>query len=513
MATNGTTSIDARPRLERGSYERLGGRSMKGLAKEERGAALVTVLLFMVLTFIVTAAMLASTGNEAIISGLHRDGVRATELAQAAAQEAVGRIAAGRPFAQGFSSSLNPGSTVTVTRKFVGTASAYLEIQSTATAGQATRRLSFLVLQQMNQFPPNIVWGPSNASEGEDIRAGDIYSRYWVIFNAPGKPLFNPAGTWTYAGWRISEPVTPNSIAPCYSHASCVAANPTEAANWYPATRLSEHATDPVVGNDIFNQTRKCPAGGGGALDTTTTITGYLASDPCTPGCTSVSPNVYGFDTDGGLAVTAKLPCGLPYKWVSIPFTDETGGVPVTRLFKTIVFEQWFTNYWTFDQAQMTYVKNSSLAANPQFAAIPPNPTTTTDPSNFDRVLTGGGPVTGDLGCKYPEMACSPAVDRPISILLNGGAWTLMGPTLGHGTIVVNGNLAIGGSIQFWGTIIVNGTFDPTGPFITPRDIFGGLLTTTTTAIHHSFHVTAGSAVPSVPTGPSVVVGKAWWER
>ncbi len=487
---------------------------MKGLAKEERGAALATTLLFMTLTFILLSAMMATTGNDIAIAGLHRDGVRAMELAQAGLQEAVRRIAAGRPFAQGFTSSLNPGVTVTVTRDLVGTDSAYLEIKATATVGQVTRRLSFLVLQQMNLFPPNIIWGPSNASEGEDIRAGDVYSQTWVQYGS--KPLASPSTTFTNAGWRISYTGTvsgpgPGPLGPCYTHAACVALGDPMTANWYPAMRRAEFATT-GTGADILAQTNKCPAGGGGPLPPDQ-VSGTLADE-------TVVSNIpaYGFDVDnsgssGNLAVTAALPCGLPYKWVSRPFTDETGGSQ-TRLFKTIVFEQWFTNYWTFDQAQMAYVKTSGLATYPQFAAIPPNPTTTTDPSNFDRVLTGGGTVTGDLGCKYPEMSCSPAVDRPISVLLNGGSWTLTGPTLGHGTIVVNGNLTINGDIQYWGTVLVTGTFDAGTKGTGPRDIFGGLITTTTsTSIHRSLHVTSGGTMATVPVGQSVVIGMAWWER
>ncbi len=487
---------------------------MQGIVKAERGAALVTVMLFMILTFIMISTMLATSRNEVVISRLHRDGVRSMELAQAGIQEAVARIQAGRPYAQGFTSSLNPGVTVAVVRRVVGTGSAYLELQATATTGGATRRLSSLVLQQMNQFPPNIMWGPSVASEGEDIRAGDVYAQTYVHYNTPGKPLFNPASTWTYAGWRISEP--PLGLGPCHTHADCVAGGNPETVNWYPATRRSENASS-LTGADILAQTKKCAAGGGGLLPPTT-ITGVLAADPCTLSCTTVTVNTYGFDTDnpgtGPLAVTTALPCGLPYKYVSQTFTDETGGSQ-TRLFKTIVFEQSFTNYWTFDPAQMTFLKTPSLVTNPQFGAIPPAPIITTDPSNFDRFLTGGGTVTGDLGtCSLTTTTppCTEATDRPISVLLNGGTWTLNGPTFGHGTIVVNGNLIINGDIQYYGTMIVNGTFDAGTAGGGPRDIFGGVLTTQPPlAIHRSLHVTGGGIV--VPVGRSVVIGKAWWER
>src|SRR2546428_104842 len=59
----------------------------------DRGAALITVLLFVVLMFILITAMLTVTGNEIVIAGLQKDGMRATELAQAGIQEAIARVA------------------------------------------------------------------------------------------------------------------------------------------------------------------------------------------------------------------------------------------------------------------------------------------------------------------------------------------------------------------------------------------------------------------------------------
>src|SRR2546426_371359 len=84
-------------------------RSERG-GSRDRGAALITVLLFVVLMFILITAMLTVTGNEIVIAGLQKDGMRATELAQAGIQEAIARVAIGRPYsgAGGWPSSLDP---------------------------------------------------------------------------------------------------------------------------------------------------------------------------------------------------------------------------------------------------------------------------------------------------------------------------------------------------------------------------------------------------------------------
>src|SRR5713226_3647742 len=121
----------------------------------DRGAALITVLLFVVLVFILITTMLAVTGNEIVIAGLQRDGIRATDLAQAGIQEAISRVSAGRPYSLPFPISMssllgfsttcpnataNPSVCVTVTRVFAGANSAYLQIDSVASnIGRATR--------------------------------------------------------------------------------------------------------------------------------------------------------------------------------------------------------------------------------------------------------------------------------------------------------------------------------------------------------------------------------------
>ncbi len=73
----------------------------------------------------------------------------------------------------------------------------------------------------------------------------------------------------------------------------------------------------------------------------------------------------------------------------------------------------------------------------------------------------------------YPEMACTPAVDRPISVLLTGGNYVDGGTAQGHGTIVLNGDLTFQSSnFIYYGTIVVNGTVTITNS----ATIYGGLI-------------------------------------
>jgi len=102
-------------------------RSARETVSGERGAALLIVLAFMVLLLILISTMLAVGSNEAVISGLQRDGVQALEHAQAGLEEAVRRIEAGRPYSAPFTGSVAPGVQVqVVTREIHGHAHAEL---------------------------------------------------------------------------------------------------------------------------------------------------------------------------------------------------------------------------------------------------------------------------------------------------------------------------------------------------------------------------------------------------
>src|SRR2546422_3986631 len=167
---------------------RLTWKVLRKSRSRDRGAALITVLLFVVLMFILITAMLTVTGNEIVIAGLQKDGMRATELAQAGIQEAIARVAAGRPYtgAGGWTASIDPRLTVTVPRVFPGANSAYLQIDATAAnVGRATRRLTALVLQEVIAFPPNVTFAYSVTEQGSaDISCGDAYSQTFLRFKS-----------------------------------------------------------------------------------------------------------------------------------------------------------------------------------------------------------------------------------------------------------------------------------------------------------------------------------------
>jgi hypothetical protein len=531
---------------------------MQARGRNEHGAALVTVLLFMTLTFILISSMLTVTGNEVVISGIQRDSTRALEHAQAGVQEAVMRIQEGRQYVNGFTSSLAPNTTVTVFRVFTGVNSAYQEIRVTSTVGRATRRINFLVLQQIISFPPNITFAASVIEQGSaDIICGDAYARTFIQYkNYPTQaPGCTEPPAISYAGWRMSK-AAPGAVAPCYTHVACVAANPlnTNVARWYPGQRRGENETT-LIGADIKAQTKKCPAGGGGTLPTDT-IFGILASAPCDTDAACITAgfrttyDVYGFETDdpdliGPIPpqnVNSRLPCGFPYKLVAQPFQAEDGSIR-NRLFKTIVFEQWFANYWRFDEVQMKVVKKDggacagdpycladgnapNLLGNPGYGTVPPFPDVTSVENNFNCRMNGGGTInalpvvcveppgtpTSDLGCYAPVMDCggSPEVSRQVLMLLDGGDYQINGTIMGHGTMVVDGNLIVNGNFEYWGTIIVKGQVTlGAGSAV----IHGGLVADSTLNISGTIQVEGGGTVSSAPTGRSLIIGRGWWER
>ncbi len=490
--------------------------------QEERGAALVTVLLFVVLTFILVATMLVTASNEVIISALHRDGVRALELAQAGIQEAARRLEADRPTAAAFAGSINPAVSITVLNRGLGVNAAFKEIQATATVGRATRRVSSLILQEGTLLLPNVLSGHAITEPGSPtlILTGDVYSRTYIRYQDI------PNSGVTYAGWRIAA--TPHTCTapycgsdgvtgPCYTHPACVALNQP---NWYPAQRRSEYAATPL-GADIKAWAAAHCNNGVPIADTTQVNNIRLAddptaSDPCNPACNGApSQWLYGWARDdspqGPKAVSAKLPCGLPYKLVPETFTAEDGTTFI-RWFKTIVFEQWMDNYWQFDDSQLSFVKKPDLLSYPEFGAT--TPVIQVTPGNFDRHLVGGQNVSGDLGCKAPEMSCAGGVSRPTVVWLEQCGtcqdWNITSLLRGHGLLVVNGNLQINGDFEYWGTIIVTGTLILSSPNAV---LHGGLIAQNTVQIDGTIKIYGGTSVGSPPVGPSKVVARAWWER
>ncbi len=552
---------------------------------KESGAALVTVLLFVVLIFILISAMLAVSGNEAIVASLQRDSVQAEDLAQAGIQEGMRRVQNGRYSAQ-FTSAVPcvpttatwcasgwPGVSVTVTRVFLGTNAGYLQIDATATAGRATRHLTALVLQQVIAFPPNITFANSLTSNGAaTISCGDVYSASFIQYkNYPTNPP--PAGCpnpppITYAGWQVSK-VAPGPVAPCYTNASCITANPGNAdvARWWPGTRVTVGLNTPagqdILAFQIATDVTKPTCGG---------ATGYNGKMP-SGAITNYNEtlggglNLYGYDTDTPTGVQSQLvnssfPCGLPYKYISQPVVDPTStatppalmtngacdptAVPPQpavgcRWFKTIIFDQWFQNYWRFDQIQLTAVKRGNgsgtqacidaiclsgnvqpdLIAYPQFGAVPPFPDTSSIMNNYDCLLysaTGGTLNSFPQTCTKPDGTTTTinnmgTASSPMIFVLScasGGSWTINGNITGYGTLVMNCNSVVNGTFTYNGTIIVNGQLQAGTGTVT---VNGGLVAQSTLQLIGNITVNGGGTVTSVPTSTSNVFGKAWWER
>lgn len=523
-----------------------------------RGAALVTVLAFMTLTFILITSMLALTGNEILLAGIQRDGVRALDLAQAGAQEAIHRMAEGRPHLREFSASLDtngavpPNATVSVVRHHTGTNAGYVEVRATASAGLSTRRITVLALQRGAAMPPNIVLAESVVQqEGAEIACGDVYARgfvqYWIDPNraasrCPAEPPGQPSVT--YAGWRVSvcaDPGGPCSAAgevpPCY-RAPCPASLNADTSRWYPATRLAVPEDSPV-GRELGALVNRCPAGGGGSLPGDR-ITGRLASEE-----DAADLPRYGFDLDDPdgpgpappqAVVAGILPCGLPYRYEPVAVATEDGRT-VQRYAKTVIFEQWFPLYWRFDEHRLIYARRAGaacadayclpggvepdLAGHAKFGAVPPFPQAETITASFDCRKAGGGTLQGaqlscdqpagiasTFGCKAPEMACAPPESRPVSLVLEGG-WVASG-LQGHGTLVVDGDLAVAGGVSYWGTVSVTGSLAVSGLGTVLR---GGVIAAGPLRFTGSVRVEGGGTTPSPPLGRSRVTVRGWWER
>ena|SRR3989475_2569991 len=542
---------------------RLTWKVLRKSRSRDRGAALITVLLFVVLMFILITAMLTVTGNEIVIAGLQKDGMRATDLAQAGIQEAIARVASGRPYTAvgGWTSSIDPRVTVTVTRVFPGANSAYLQIDSVASnIGKATRRLTALVLQQVIAFPPNVTFAYSVTEQGSaDISCGDAYSQTFLRFkNYPSNSCGGPRSL-TYTGWRVSK-TTPGSINPCLTHADCVAQNPgnPDVANWYPGTR------------------RTTPQGGADGAD----ILGFEADADSTP-CNAAGPTYnqvlpsgslfvngspgsgvkqYGFDLDTPAGKPSQLdpdtfPCGLPFKYISEVVYDENGAPLVDgtcasppggvgcRWFKTVVFEEWYQNYWVFDVNQMTAVKRGggpcvdgycvkanvgdpsptvqpNLLAYPEFGAVPPFPDMTSITNNYDckyYSATGASFNSLPLSCTRPDGSTTTsdlgtAGNTKIWVMTcdAGGQYHINGNISGYGTLVINCDLVVNGTFTYYGTIIVNGTLQAGTGNVT---VNGGLVAQDTLRLIGNITVVGGGTIADVPTGNSLVIGRAWWEH
>ncbi|HEY6101800.1 MAG TPA: hypothetical protein VI007_01090 [bacterium] len=382
----------------------------------ERGVALITVLLAMVLMLILISAMLAVARNEVTISAFHRDSVRALELAQSALDEGVRRMQGGHTIIPGFTASVGAG-TAHVTLQGVGApgaSSSFQEMRAEATVGRATRRLSYLVFTISNMLPPNIVFGYSLATQGSvDVTAGDLYS--WTFVKYKRFPLCSSAPlpancdliSYTYAGWGVRG-INPNNTNWCYVR-PCASSpgDADEVDKWYPGTRRTMRrgqtiaavintsgCSDPAL--DSCSDTRRnapietllnfaCPGGAPGG--TVGGIGGWQASDrkQDNSGTILSTQPLYGCDSDN-----------LAYTWVRETFDDDSTASPPgqkSAWFKTVVYEDWFDRYFILDNNPAddgtpttccvgAYRKRTSaeqlgghnLLTEPQYGAVPPFP-------------------------------------------------------------------------------------------------------------------------------------------
>lgn len=228
------------------------------------------VLLFMVVALILITSVLAVTGNNIQIAGLHRDGVRALELAHAGLTEGWQRLEFG-PHVIGIAAC--PGSTtftpsiVSVLasreslatriclRASTGDVTTY-EVQADSTVERAVRRLSLIVIVIQRNIVPDIILAKTFGTQGAGkIPDGDIYA-------AGAVRLKNNASTWpdepgpppqrVFAGWYV-RPVQPDRDA-CYARPCTGLGWGVDADEVYPGTRRSVHQAS-IQGLDILQNT------------------------------------------------------------------------------------------------------------------------------------------------------------------------------------------------------------------------------------------------------------------
>ena len=505
-------------------------------AEGERGAALITILLFTALMFILVTTMMGTLGNEIVVSGSHRSSVRALEHAQAGLEEGVRRIEAARFYGGQFpgsicSSSADCSVTIDVVNQQLGPSGGYMEIRSDARVGLSRRRLSQLVLMVVDSMLPNVIYGHDLASQGSAaITGGDVYSQTYVKFKS-----YPSLGSYTYAGWRIKK-LNPGEVNWCYVHGDggapiltteCTDNNPGNAnlERWYPASRRS-----------VGSGTRFMDAMNWGADDR---VAGQVLTFICpNPGPASPVPVVSSRPEfvlgdkkhdEADMLPTEPLygcteaPDFLPYTWVLEEFEDD-GGNPVRRWFKTIVFEQYRDLYWVFDQTELRWRKKTVAEAGSgpslldatyaKYGAVPPFPDFESLDNTYDQYMTGGGNIGGstplDFGCFEPDMACPGGRSTPTIVLLDNGDYHINSNLEGHGTLLVDGNLIVNGTFEYWGTVIVNGTLTLGAGTVT---IHGGLIARSTAELTGNITVEGGTNIANVPVGQAVVFRRTWWER
>ena len=232
-------------------------RCTRRLIGDARGAALLTVLIFMVLTFILVSAMLVTAGKEILIAGLHRDSTRAEEHAQSGLEDLVRRMEGGRAWkpdaadssdrctqddgSRGIRTRLADADVCTsVLTRLPGPSGAFLEVRSEGAAGRARRLLGAAVLARTGTALPGVLVLRSLTEEPEtEIASGEVHVHTFVRYLAAVS-----ADRTTYAGWRIQQtgPTPGADTGPCYTHAECVAAGRSQ---WWPGHRRAVYGTRP----------------------------------------------------------------------------------------------------------------------------------------------------------------------------------------------------------------------------------------------------------------------------
>lgn len=513
------------------------------LTSDQRGVALVVVLLFAVLLMMLVATMLAVGGTQVSISGTQRDSARALEHAQAGLEEGIRRVEANRFYNGPFNGSVNPTDvTVTVEPRLVGPNGRIIEIQSTAQVGVARRRLSALALAVSKLIPPKIMYGHNFSQQGNaaDVGTGDIYAQTYIeLVQVPDQ-----ANQYSYSGWGIRKkaPLAGYSAQPCYTPAQCVALNPTkpDAARWHPGQRRTGYDAQP------FNQAIT------GSTDTRSP--GANLNFPCPGGAPAgtIGANGPGFqagdqrgDLVPGAANAAATPgtalygCegdGFPYTWVREVFSApqefvapwdpscSTATCQVRMWFKVVSFERWFNAYWTFNEAALEFTKNAALAADPTRGAVPPFPPFAVLEGNPDTTVVGGGTINDSSSINFGTCVegpngipndCDGAASDPQTILLDcdppgSCTYTINGNLDGHGLLLLDGDLVVNGTFTYRGTIIVNGNLTLGAGTVT---VYGGIVAKSTAWLTGNITVNAGTNVSNVLIGPATVTVRSWRER
>ena len=549
---------------------------MRDILGSQSGAALLIVLLFMAVTAILLTAMLTVSGNEAVISALHRDSVRAKEVAEGGLSEGLTRLREGHPYALNsaadcydtnssndafFANSLTPEGTAQVRVCLLdagaGGGGAIWEIQSNARVGVARRRLSLIALQTSGDLLPNVVYGHDCSQGGSaEIRTGDVYCQTYVKHKTDAS-----AARLTYGGWFVKkQPQSGPAVGPCYTHAQCVALGYS---TWWPGHRRAMFRDRPIsaqLGEGADNRTLAayfspdgykaigpapaltCPTGAQDRtlfdIDPSHPLAGLTVSD-LPPGSGWV-PNDKRQDNTVMPSTERLYGCakdGRPYTWVRETFdSDDNDNPPADdqfMWFKTIEFEDWKNDYWIFCRAVgdpdpactaeyvLTFIKNSTLQSDPSLGAVPPFPDFDSLDDNYNQRVTGGGTLTGADPINWGTCVegsdgiannCDGAASDPRVILLTGGDYRINANIQAHGTILVGPNQ----------NLEVNGTFTCWCVMIIDGNltlgngtvtIYGGLIAKNTAELNGNITVYAGGSVSSVPVGGGPVDALSWWQR